>query len=213
MCTENDEHESIQQYYRVQHWCRQEIAAGSDFLFDPNLFRTTLKRASQDFDFHYLSLQSFFRSLHVQHIKTMTFKIRSNNRFATKYLPEYIQQKKSIRRMAQDANFSPYLMARLVVEHVADWKDANKKSLINAMRDPIGELGALDSIQQEYWPSEFPLGDQQQGDEPSITRLATEVKEAVDCDPLSGPVSDRAKHFIGIEYELALEHMLTQRGE
>jgi hypothetical protein len=47
----------------------------------------------------------------------------------------------------------------------------------------------------------------------TTTRLATEVKEAVDADPLSGPRSDRAKHFVGIEFEVALEHMLRERGE
>ena len=34
-------------------------------------------------------------------------------------------------------------------------------------------------------------------DDPRSTRLAMEVKEAIDCDPLCGPASDRAKHFIG----------------
>jgi len=46
----------------------------------------------------------------------------------------------------------------------------------------------------------------------SITRLAIEVKDAIDSDPLLGPSSDRKKHFIGIEYEVALEHMLKERG-
>ena len=54
--------------------------------------------------------------------------------------------------------------------------------------------------------------DGQFGTEPTVSRLAMEVKEAVESDPLSGPLSDRAKHFVGIEYEVALEHMLKERG-
>merc|ERR1712032_659322 len=44
------------------------------------------------------------------------------------------------------------------------------------------------------------------------TRLAVEVKEAVDSDPLCGPASDRAKHFIGVEYEIILERGLKNLG-
>lgn len=44
------------------------------------------------------------------------------------------------------------------------------------------------------------------------TRLALEVKEAIDSDPLCGPTSDRAKHFIGIEYEIVLERGLKNLG-
>jgi hypothetical protein len=47
---------------------------------------------------------------------------------------------------------------------------------------------------------------------PTVTRLATQVKEAVDADPLTGPRSDKAKYFVGVEYEVALEHMLKERG-
>lgn len=48
---------------------------------------------------------------------------------------------------------------------------------------------------------------------PEFTRLATEVKEAVDSDSLSGPRLDRSNHLVGIEYEVALEHMLKERGK
>ena len=46
----------------------------------------------------------------------------------------------------------------------------------------------------------------------TTTRLALEVKEAVESDPLCGPASDRAKHYIGIEYEIILERGLKNLG-
>ena len=46
----------------------------------------------------------------------------------------------------------------------------------------------------------------------TTTRLALEVKEAVESDPLYGPASDRAKHYIGIEYEIILERGLKNLG-
>ena len=45
------------------------------------------------------------------------------------------------------------------------------------------------------------------------TRLALEVKEAIASDSLCGPASDRARHFIGIEYEIVLERNLRKIGE
>jgi hypothetical protein len=44
------------------------------------------------------------------------------------------------------------------------------------------------------------------------TRLALEVQEAIASDSLCGPASDRARHFIGIEYEIVLERGLKNLG-
>ena len=44
------------------------------------------------------------------------------------------------------------------------------------------------------------------------TRLALEVKDAIESDSLCGPTSDRARHFIGIEYEIVLERGLKNLG-
>ena len=49
-------------------------------------------------------------------------------------------------------------------------------------------------------------------DTTTTTRLALQVKEAVELDPLCGPASDRAKHYIGIEYEIILERGLKNLG-
>ena len=46
----------------------------------------------------------------------------------------------------------------------------------------------------------------------SITRLAAEVKEALDADTLYGPKHDRWRHTIGVEYEVLLEDMLQSMG-
>lgn len=46
----------------------------------------------------------------------------------------------------------------------------------------------------------------------STTRLAMEVKEALDSDPLYGPTHDRWRHTVGIEYEVVLEDMLQTLG-
>ena len=45
------------------------------------------------------------------------------------------------------------------------------------------------------------------------TRLSSEVKEAIDADPLCGPAVDRERHFVGIEYEIVLERELKKLGQ
>lgn len=48
---------------------------------------------------------------------------------------------------------------------------------------------------------------------PSVTtRLALEVEEAIDADPMYGPIHDRQRHSIGVEYEVVLEDKLQSMG-
>ena len=104
----------------------------------------------------------------------------------------------------------------MVVQEMADLTGRGKKGLVNALRDPVGQLGSLQDIQETYRLSERQWMEQQQHHNTattSTTRLAMHVQEAVDADPLCGPVSDRNKHFIGIEYEVVLEQMLQNMGE
>jgi hypothetical protein len=44
------------------------------------------------------------------------------------------------------------------------------------------------------------------------TRLALEVEEAIGADPMYGPIHDRQRHSIGVEYEVVLEDMLQSMG-
>ena len=48
---------------------------------------------------------------------------------------------------------------------------------------------------------------------PNTTRLANEVIAAIKSDPLYGPKHDRARHMIGIEYEVILEETLKSMGK
>jgi hypothetical protein len=44
------------------------------------------------------------------------------------------------------------------------------------------------------------------------TRLAREVQDAIASDPMYGPKQDKERHWIGVEYEVLLEHTLTEMG-
>lgn len=45
------------------------------------------------------------------------------------------------------------------------------------------------------------------------TRLAQEVVEAIEADPMHGPRQDRQRNQIGIEYEVLLEKCLKELGK
>jgi len=99
------------------------------------------------------------------------------------HLPAY-QSGETILSLAQKANYPPYLFCRILMEHLMPMP---KKALTQALRDPLAR------IEDE--------------------RLAKEVKEAMEADPLHGPVHDRQRHMIGIEYEVYLEEALKKLGE
>lgn len=63
-------------------------------------------------------------------------------------------------------------------------------------------LASTEVIAEQYAVSEQPPPPA------GTTRLAREVKEAQAADPLYGPEQDKAKHLVGVEYEVVLEHYL-----
>ena len=48
---------------------------------------------------------------------------------------------------------------------------------------------------------------------PVSSRLAREVRQATNTDPLYGPMHDKERHIVGIEYEVVLEQELHALGE
>jgi hypothetical protein len=144
----------VRQYWNVDHWCRQHIRNGSPFMFDPILFEQTMKHASEQLDFPLQSLNSFYRNIHTnKHVKAVTFKVRNN--LESIHIPQYVKGDKTIKQIAQEANFPPYFMCRAITESIADLRGKGKKGLINAMRDPLNELGTLDVIRPQYIDTEI----------------------------------------------------------
>ena len=149
---DEEELDQIDHYKKVERWCKDQINNTSDFLFDPILYQTTMRATSEEFNFPLESLQSFFRSHHVKHIKSTAHKVRKN--LQTKYIKEYMQGK-SIKELAKEENYSPTLLARLILEEVTDLDlGGKKKGLGNALKNPLKELGSINIIKQEYRKSE-----------------------------------------------------------
>ena len=157
---DREESDQINQYNKVERWCKDQINNGSDFLFDPVLFQSTMKATSREFNFPLESLHSFFRSIHVKHIKSTSHKVRNN--LQTKYINEYVHNGKSIIDLAKDANFSPALLTRRILEEVTNLDLGKKGALGAALKNPLEELGSIDMIKQEFKKSEEEWQQQQQ---------------------------------------------------
>ena len=146
-------------------------------------------------------LQSFIRNIHLSHVKKTSSKVRAS---LPSLLKDYTNGS-SIKDLARSVNYPPYLLARYVVEAVAGLQN-QKKSLSKAMREPELYLGTLDSIADDYQASE-------DSNLNGLTRLAKQVREAMDCDPIYGPMHDKERHLVGVEYEVVLEFELKRLGE
>ena len=117
------------------------------------------------------------------------------------------------------------MVARAVVEHVAFCDSSNNRKLVTeAMRDPIGKLGSMNAIAAPYQISEkngrgsLVRIDQFSGrpitsPAQDVTRLALEVLEAVDADPLYGPRYDKERNIVGLEHEILLEQALISMSK
>lgn len=87
------------------------------------------------------------------------------------------------------------------------------------MRDPVGVMGSASFPHEMVKMSALIRYGEGQQDEIDgvLSRLANEVKEAQNSDPLHGPENEKRSHLVGVEYEVVLEHQLralgTQRAE
>lgn len=152
-----------------------------------------------------------------------------------RHMEDYVRGSR-ILDMARSMNYPPYHVARLIVENVADLRCAagtgstgsgtggngaagsastNKKAVTEAMREPQRVLGDPSIVKSEYRSSEENRSSSstKSSSSPPLSRLATEVIEAMRSDPLYGPKQDRERQSIGLEHEEMLEKALEAMGE
>jgi len=182
------------------------------------LFHETLS-----FHCFFQSLNSLLRNKHLLYVKKRSFVIR--NQMHLHVLVEYVAGT-SILNLAKKYHFPPSLLARGVIENITIYE---KKEITKAMRDPLVKLKTVEVILDNYRNSESAMGTNTNIHEPpslidpfsgrpipesaSITRLAREVLEATNSDPLYGPRFDKERNYIGIEYEMILERALQSMSK
>lgn len=220
-------HDHSPYYNEAEKWCHDIVSMGKEMLFNPTLFKKEMFLAARRFEFNSSSLHSLLRNISLLHVKRTATMIKKNLH------PKYVQQYKegiSILSLAKLANYPPYLFARYIVEAVADFSNSSsgssgkKKILADAMRDPDKYLNNIGIIDKHYLVSENSKYKKKKTSAATTTtttmmtslsetaatttmttRLAAEVKEAISSDPMYGPVHDKDRHIVGIEYEVFLE--------
>ncbi|KAL3781260.1 hypothetical protein HJC23_012810 [Cyclotella cryptica] len=200
-------------YDQAELWCRERISSGHDMLFSRQIFHNEIKTASNNFGLPFEAIHSLFRNAHVSYMKRTSHMLKSQT---TRHVQSYLNGA-SIINIAKKVNYPPSMMARLIVENVANNSSSNelentmgvnvsnRKFITEAIRHPekSWEMQALlkgRSVHNEKGDNDLQYI--------LLSRLSLEVREAVDSDPMYGPHHDRMRHNIGIDYELLLEQML-----
>jgi hypothetical protein len=129
--------------------------------------------------------------------------------------------------LARQNSFPPYLFARTIVEEITNLK--SRKGLTDAMRHPLEKLGDRGAILEAYQESEnverkqqdYKHGETEVDDAykegvckevVATTRLALEVMDVIQRDPMNGPKFDAERNRAGIEHEILLQECLHAMG-
>jgi len=212
-----------EKYHSAEEWCHNVVKNGGDILFDVQLFDNEISKASEELGYPVESLNSFLRNVHLKHVKKKGSILRNSARHL---IQKYYMKGMTIQNLAKKINSPPSMVARAIVEHLTNLNGSatNRRKVTEAIRDPIGKLNCPTIISEEYRDSEnvtainTTIRDNFSGrkilktDQSQITRLAREVIEATNCDPLYGPRFDKERNFIGVEYEIVLERTLRRMG-
>lgn len=210
-------------YDAAENWIHEAVKSGHPLFFCPTIFADALADAAHQFSMPVESLSSFLRSIHLVHVKRNAHMLRNN---VKRHVENYVRGSR-ILDMARAMNYPPYHVARLIVENVANLttgssgeggrnpagsasSSGNKKAVTGAMREPQRVLGDPSILKPEYRSSEE---NGSSSSPPILSRLATEVIEAMRSDPLYGPKQDRERQSVGLEHEEMLEKALEAMGE
>ena len=150
---------------------------------------------------------SFIRNVHVNHIKRTAPKVKANlKHFATEYL-----NGTSILTLAKEANYPPFLFARFMVEHLTSLPKNDVGAAVTHPGQYLTDVSVLRLMyRQDAEAQQKPLSFNSPF---STQRLAQEIHEAAMADPLCGPRHDVARRMVGVEFEVVLEHQLSDLGK
>ena len=119
-----------------------------------------------------------YRQQYQRHIRRTS---HVHRRGAKKYVALYREGQRII-TIAQYVNFSPYLLARILIEHLVP---CSKKSVTKYIKN-------LNLIRD--------------------SRLRMEVSECIEMDQFCSPYCDRVRRTLGLEYEYVLQQSIKNAG-
>lgn len=142
-----------QNYDAAEAWCH-EVASSSNhaMFYNPAILRQVVHQKALELEFPISALQSLIRNESVNHIKKAAPAIKRN---LGHYLEQY-KQGTSILQLAKNNRYSPYMLARYIVNEITTLGRGgrSKKILSEAMRNPEGILGNVEVIAEAFRRSE-----------------------------------------------------------
>lgn len=222
-------------------WCRRSITSRHAMLSSSPTFHAEIRAAAIRHRMSYEGMHSLFRTVHVTHMKRSSGGVRSRTmRHVRSYLNGASILELARRENFPPAMMARLIVENVAAlwRRGGDARGqsgggrggrgngggrgggalskADKKLVTEAIRYPEKILGRPSSLLPEYAFSEKNgKGRQRQdrdGEGTPLSRLAVEVRQALDSDPLYGPRSDRERHNVGVEYEVLLEETLRDMG-
>mmetsp|Transcript_13360 Transcript_13360/g.25078 ORF Transcript_13360/g.25078 Transcript_13360/m.25078 type:complete len:314 (+) Transcript_13360:353-1294(+) len=160
------------------------------------------------------SLHSFFRHVHLQHLKKVSYAIKHTK--AAEIVEAY-SNGISILSLAKEYNYPPTYMAKILLENITVFE---KKKISAVLRDPLKWIDSSNFLVEKYRSSNVIVGKRElvdpfseehvivPGPSEHSNRLAFEVLEAVNSDPICAPRFDKERQYIGMEFEIRLETAL-----
>merc|ERR1719469_853098 len=144
-----------------------------------------------------------------------------------KVLNMYIYDKKTILFISKQINYPPYFITRLILQNILCSDVPTKTWLTKCIYDPYDVIGDVTTIpfakdvfrkSEEGYNAPFHHSEKEAASTANtktgklISRLAHEVIEAVNTDPLYGLMHDRVRNNIGYEHEIMLQNVLKSMG-
>ncbi|RLN89620.1 hypothetical protein BBJ28_00014457 [Nothophytophthora sp. Chile5] len=115
-------------------------------------------------------------------------------------------KRESICRIAQSVDFSPCMMARLLLEAKYGW---SKTTISNMFQEAMKDEAASGETTQMQLHSDEP--NRRGLSEREYTRILTEIRACIAEDAYCSPLADRIRHNMGVEYEYLLLETLRNR--
>uniref|UniRef100_K3WE22 CDAN1-interacting nuclease 1 n=1 Tax=Globisporangium ultimum (strain ATCC 200006 / CBS 805.95 / DAOM BR144) TaxID=431595 RepID=K3WE22_GLOUD len=120
---------------------------------------------------------------------------------ATDYAKGKKQTRETMYEIATSVDFSPCMMARVLLEAKYGW---SKATISNFFKEAFNE-GDEDGGGTRKEPNRRGLSERE------YSQLLLEVRECIDRDKYCSPLADRIRHNMGVEYEYLLLEKLRNR--
>jgi len=177
----------------------------------PSGFLLLLQEGSDKFDVPIESIESFLHNMHVRHIMRQSSVVRTklvSGKDSRYFKRLVVGNEYAIIELACDLHYSPYLLARMIVDIVAKIPGKNQKSSLSEIMK-----GSSNWLSPGKVIVNIPgFSNDEVNSDIFLNRFSSQIEKAILMDPLSGPQLEAKRRSLGLSYERKLETLLNRLG-